>query len=51
MNKFRQSYFVPIIITGDNMLTAIAVAKQVNLNIINGKQVETYILDFINKEF
>ena len=33
IEKFRKSYFTSIIITGDNMLTAIAVAKAVGLHL------------------
>ena len=45
MQKFKQSYYTVKIITGDNMLTAIAVAKQLKLV----EKEESYILEYTDQ--
>ncbi|CAD8051496.1 unnamed protein product [Paramecium sonneborni] len=47
IKKFKSSYFQPIIITGDNLLTAIAVGKQLQLH----DNKKTYILDYQDNNY
>lgn len=39
-----------MIITGDNMLTAISVANSVDLNLYEGKERKALILDYIDEK-
>ncbi|CAD8134897.1 unnamed protein product [Paramecium pentaurelia] len=47
IQNIKQSYFQPIIITGENLLTTIAVSKQLQLHDNN----KTYILDFFDNNY